>query len=311
MERLDEKISQLLMGLPQDLKDAVLLKVELYKSKRPAFSDKEIYFEAKDLVELEMVAYLDRRDYLKIYNRRFLEHILKEKISDLVAKEESTEDDLFGMARVHFDMNGLKALNDLAGHEAGNHGLSIIADILKQGKTTRWLESLGYHVSTAAEGGDEFGIVAMGAKDIRPHIDAIRDGYTQEVEHYDASALIDFTDSKVKESLAMLGISDEIPKDFMFKLSTSCGIVTFGEALGVVDVHEVGKTYDEIVSAIVGAMFKLSDERAREHKAAYKEELGKTNPVLSGLYARMSREVIHLEREVTALREELKKLKGE
>lgn len=308
MERLDEKISQLLMGLPEDLKRSVLAKVDFYKSKRPAFSNKEIYFEARDLVELEMVAYLDRRDYLGLYNRRFLEHVLKEHIVIITGKAEAREEDLFGLVRIHFDLNGLKALNDLAGHDAGNEGLKIFGDILKNGKTTRWLTSEGYHVTSAGEGGDEFGVVLAGLRDVRPIIDQIREGYTKELEQFDSSRLINFKDPKVREALHLLGIADEVPESFVFKLTTSFGLATFGEALGLANVHEEGKSFNDIVRMIIGTMFRLSDERAREHKSAYKAELSKTNPVLSGIYARMSREVVHLEREIAHLKDKINAL---
>jgi len=128
--KLDEKVKELLTGLPEELYSSVLEKVTFYKTKIPSFSAEEILTEAENLIRLEMLAYLDRRKYLGMYNRQWAEHKIGEYIRKVVASPSKEEKDLYTLGRVNFDLNGLKALNDLGGHAAGNKGLMLFANIL-------------------------------------------------------------------------------------------------------------------------------------------------------------------------------------
>lgn len=305
-KQLDALIDTLLEGLPAELKQAVRKKVEFYKTKQPAFYNKEIYLEAKELVRLEMLAYLDRRQYLAMYNRRWAEHKIFDGLIDIVSRGDFGDVDLFSLARVNFDLNGLKALNDLAGHEAGNKGLERFALMLKSGETTGWLRQERLEVTPTAEGGDEFGMILKADKDLRPLAPLIVERYSQEALTIPAADLINFSHPAVSEKLELLGI-DKLPPDFKFKLSTSVGLAFLGDALAVVPVEKADKKYDEVVQMIINKMFEIADKRSLAHKSAFKEELDKTNPLLSALYARMSKEVIHLQKKVRELEAQLKK----
>ncbi|HEY9583231.1 MAG TPA: GGDEF domain-containing protein [Candidatus Paceibacterota bacterium] len=313
---LDGKVNELLLGLPQELSARVREKVSFYKTKSPVFSTEEVYREAMYLVRLEMLAYLDRRAYLGMYNRRWAEHKIGEYVRRLVDHPKHESKDIYSLARVNLDLNGLKALNDLAGHEAGNKGLKLFANILNFGATTIWLrDELHLEVTTSAEGGDEFGIVIAGLPDgakkgvdLREYSEEIVHRYFEEVYSADVSHFIDFTKPEVRGKLVGLGISDEVPKDFIFRMSTSVGLCTFGEALDLIDVSRADVKFSEVVADITNAMFATADKRSMINKSEFKRKLGESNPILSGLYARMSREVIHLERELKAKNEKIREL---
>jgi GGDEF domain-containing protein len=306
---LDEKLSTLLVGLPKELSAFVRDKVAFYKTKEPVFTPEEIYREARTLVRLQMLAYLDRREYLGMYNRRWAEHKISEYIRQIVARPSMGDRDLYCLARVNFDLNGLKALNDLGGHEAGNKGLKLFANILNFGATTIWLrDELHLEVTSSAEGGDEFGLVIFGHLNLRELAPTIVHRYFEEVYAADVSHMLDFADLGVREKLRALGIAEEVPKGFVFKISTSVGISLFGEAFDAVDMSQAESRFLDIEKNIINVMFKLADSRATSHKSDFKRELGEKNPVLSGLYSRMSREVIHLERELRFARQRILEL---
>ncbi|HEY4493044.1 MAG TPA: GGDEF domain-containing protein [Candidatus Paceibacterota bacterium] len=310
-EELDGKINSLLLGLPQELSVSLRDRISFYKSKSPVFSAAEIYRETRNLVRLEMLAYLDRREYLGMYNRRWAEHKISQYIRKVVDNPVEASKSLYTLMRVNLDLNGLKALNDLVGHEAGNKGLKLFANILNFGATTLWLrDELHLEVTTSAEGGDEFGLVISGDLDLRKHKDEIAHKYFEEVYAADVSHFIDFGKPEVREKLLALGIADEVPANFLFRLSTSVGACLFGEALDRVDVSKHGARFQEIVGEITNAMFGVADERSMANKSEFKKKLSQTNPVLSGLYARMSREVIHLERELKAKNERIRELEA-
>jgi len=304
-KQLDNQIEALLEGMPSELKGSVTKRVDFYKSKVNCFTNEEVFKEARHLVKLEMLAYLDRRTYLRMYNRKFVEHKLNDSIKAVVSNKALSEGDLYGIARINFDLNGLKALNDLGGHESGNKGLRLFSEMLRAGDTTKWLKDQGIKVMASAEGGDEFGLLLISDKDLRNMIPEIVDKYDSEAKNLDAGNLINFQDPNIQESLGLLGIAEEVPVDFKFELSTSIGVATLGDALAYVAVEESDESYEMIIKLIINKMFEIADKRGRVHKSAYKEDLGKTNPILSGLYARMSREVIHLERKIKELEEKL------
>ena len=306
---LDEKLAKLLVGLPRELSNVVREKVAFYKTKQPVFTPEEIYQEARGLVRLEMLAYLDRRTYLGMYNRRWAEHKISEYIRQIVARPSMGDRDLYCLARINFDLNGLKALNDLGGHEAGNKCLKLFANILNFGATTIWLrDELHLEVTSSAEGGDEFGLVIFGHLDLRESAPTIVHRYFEEVYSADVSHMLNFNDEKVKENLKMLGIAEEIPKDFVFQISTSVGVSLFGECFDKVDISKSDSGFAEVEKSLINEMFHLADTRASAHKSAFKRELGDKNPILSGLYARMSNEVIHLERELKFARQRILEL---
>ena len=249
-----------------------------------------------------MLAYLDRRNYLGMYNRRFLEHKMAEYIKDVVSQKDIKDEYFHGLASVNFDLNGLKALNDLAGHTAGNKGLKAFANILNHGETTIWLrDELGLSVFTAAEGGDEFGLIAYGTKDLRPYAGEVKKRYGEEVLSYDASNFIDFSDPKVRETLSLMHIDDIVPPDFKFRLSTSVGMSLLSEAFMVVPVTESGKKYHEVVQELINKMFQIADIRGTDNKKEIKDRLGKEEPALSALYSRLSQDVAYLESRIRDL----------
>src|SRR3989344_1057764 len=306
----ENKIETLLKGLPVEIANAVREKITFFKSKA-CISQEECYREARQLVRLEMLAYMDRREYFNIYNRRWSEHKLAQYIREVVAKKSHDEKDLFTLARANLDVNGLKALNDLGGHEAGNKGLKLFANILNFGHTTLWLrDELGLTVTTSAEGGDEFGLVIYGDKDLREYALEIKKRYGEEIWNTEAGYLLDFKRPEIREKLSMLGIADEVPNDFKFRLSASVGLCLFGEAIISVDVTRPEASFHEVTKEIVNKLFQLSDERSMQDKSIFKKSLAQIDPILSGLYSRMSREVIHLERELRTCHNRIKELEG-
>lgn len=297
-KELEDKIKTILGGVPTEIRKDLEDRVNFYISKKGVFTNEEIIEEIKYLVDLAMLAYRDSRKYLSLYNRKFSEHKIIETILKIMSLKNLKEEALYSLGRVNFDLNGLKALNDLAGHDAGNRGLELFANMLKEGKTTTWLRGHGVKIIVSAEGGDEFGMVIISKSDLRPVRQELVDRFVQETREIDATSFINFESDDVQKNLHLLKIADEIPKDFRFELSSSVGIALLGEALSNTDVSVPDSSYLEIVGKLAKKMLEIADKRSMVHKSVYKEELDKTNPILSGLYSRMSKEVIHLEKEL-------------
>lgn len=205
-------------------------------------------------------------------------------IEELVKDKEVTIADLRKIVRVNFDLNGLKPMNDLGGHEMGNEGLRIFSDILKEGETTKWLEEAGFKVIPSSEGGDEFGMVISGIDNNRPIDDLllqeIKNRYTQEVLSTPAGKLVDFKDEKVQSRLLESGkdqayIDRAIDANFEFKMSTSMGVARLDQALLEIEVSSE-KSYKDTVRALIGKMFGIADDQAIKNKTTFKQKLAES-----------------------------------
>lgn len=296
-KHLDEKVSLLFEGVPPLLKDIAKTHYRFLKTGR--FSPADLYIEMEQYVKLLSSAYLNSRAYLSIYDRRFIDMKMIERIEKLLLQDdEFIEKDFYNLARVNFDFNGLKALNDLGGHLAGNRGLRIFIEILKAGETTRWLEEQGFTVIPSAEGAEEYGMLIFGQSDLRPIAHEIVSRYFREVWNAPVGPLLNFAHPSVREKLALLGMPEDVPADFKFRIAINVGVVLFGEALAQFPIEKMSDSYDVLIRTLIAKMFAMADLRARAHRSAFRRELAKKNPTLVALYSRLSNEVIHLEKEL-------------
>jgi hypothetical protein len=230
-------------------------------------------------------------------------------------------------------------MNDVGGHSRGNTGLLIFGAILREGKTSQWLKKQGIEIAPSAEGGDEFGLVVYGDKDLRPLLPEIEKRYAEEVsstrviqtikitkeldettgkvktkvkgERSNVDDIIHFDDPEDLKKLKDMGIINDtdkkLPEGFKFQLGTSVGSSTFGEALGVAGLEDV-KSYKEMMERVINQMFKMADRRAIIHKDETKERLKTENPTLHRMYTRVSPEVVALNQKITELAKKIEDL---
>ncbi len=281
-EDLERYLESLLDEIPrEELRREEMERIEIYRSGK--FNKSTMRELVQGDVKLILLSYMDGRKYLRMPNREFIEYKIYKQINEMVGKEALEIEDLYKIARINFDLNGLKAMNDIGGHASGNDGLSIFSNILKNGETVTWLASLGIKSVASAEGGDEFGLFVYGDKDLRPLIQEIGQRFHDEVSRAKADHLIDFRSLKNRQVLSDMGI--DIPDDFKFKLGTSVGLSTFGEALSLTNL--TGNNYKEMVKKIINNMFRLADEKAIIDKKEIKSKLKETDPALYALYSRL------------------------
>ncbi len=289
-----------------ELRREVSARVEKWKKglDNGAYTLDEIGEYVRDEIESNAKLYFDGSKHIQMYNRQYVEDKLENYIDEVVGVEDVSVEDLYKIAKIAFDLNGLKTLNDAAGHEAGNRVLEIFSKILKDGKTTKWLKEQNIEVIPAHQSGDEFILLMYGDKDLSPIIEEIKRRYDDEVKAFDASELLDLPTAK--KYLKGLNIYDKFlnelskktgtqtekleegfSREFKFKLGTSIGIVTLGEALSQITPEEFGdKDYRGIIRAVIGKMFKLADEKAIGHKKRSKSALAEVDPLLAVLYNR-------------------------
>ncbi len=304
-EELEKKFQKMLRNIPDEaIRNRVAKMIDILK--RENTSKESMQEIVEDAINLNMEHYFDLREYVKLARKELSKYRLKQMIDELADQDSLQVDDLKKLARVAFDLNGLKAMNDLGGHDKGDEGLRLFSTILREGKTTKWLEGLGFVVIPSSEGGDEFGAVISGLNNNRALSDEmigeISKRYHEEVLATDAKNLVNLSDAGVNERLLKTGfrkkqIEELKSRDFAFRLSSSVGLSRFDEALDDVQ-FEPADDYKKMVNTIVGRMFKIADDRAIRNKEAFKGGLEKsTDPnerALFEMYSRLDKESIKL-----------------
>jgi diguanylate cyclase (GGDEF)-like protein len=276
-------------------------------------SEEQLRNEARIRVEEIEVSYIDKR--FEAPNQNYLRLETNRKI-DQVINDNPNETKINGIGMLSFDLNGLKAVNDLNGHLAGDTYLKRAAEIFKNGKTTQKIKARNIEVFFAAGGGDEFSILLSGEENLSDEtngkslIEQLKAEYEEEIAAIDCSDLIDFskkdTASKFKEI--------EIPKDFKFHASVSGGFSTLRESL--IDYFdnpgedENGRTYQTTLFALMGRMIDTSDKREREKKQAFKEKIagGDEKEKFLGLLLKRNSETMEIEQKNQELKEKISAL---
>ena len=138
---------------------------------------------------------------------------------------------------VVIDGNGLKALNDNIGHEAGDHAIKRLAKAIE--KTTRESD----YPYRRGKGADEFVVILNGT---------------------DKQGAVNFID-RLRGTLNSLNKRSYENTDFKFDVSFSAGVS---------NINEIEKTYlaqsMQPIDQIRDRLFKLAEKRMYENKAAMK-----------------------------------------
>lgn len=277
-------------GAPSVVANEVFRRARLREDKgyKPGHVVEEARYDISDIME----KYKDNRDYLDVYNRAYVDSKQQDWLQQLFEKTTPTENDLNTIARINFDMNGLKPLNDLGGHSSGNKALFIFSEILKNGKTSTLLkEKYGIEIISSIEGGDEFGLIIRSPFDLKKEaddgktfLDEVLEMYLQEIYQSDIGELIDFQKPEVRKLLQRKGIV--LPSDFVFHLSSSAGASTAAEIFQELDFERMKKKpFSDFLKALSSEIFKKADLKATAQKEKFKKEiLPEKNPYLAKLY---------------------------
>lgn len=313
-DELEQKFQRLLEEIPDEaIRNRVAKIIDVLK--REKVSTEGMNEIVEDSVHLNMEHYFDSREYVRLARKELSKYRLSQMVDRLAERETINIGDLQKLVRVAFDLNGLKAMNDIGGHKRGDEGLNLFSTILREGRTTKWLESLGFVVIPSAEGGDEFGLVISGLDNDKVLSDQlvkeIVRQYREEVYATEAKHLVDLDDKDVRDRLHKTGFSKKQIKDlragqFKFKLSSSIGASRFDEALKETDLP-TDSDYKSASRAIIGRMFDFADSRATSDKEQYKSGLERSKDpnerALFELTARLDKESIKLRVQNRFLRE--------
>ena len=270
----EQNFPKIIEQLPKDLRFDVQEKFERLKSY--GLNEKQLLFELKKEVRDLKSAYEDKR--FEIPNGSYLRYEISHLVDSLV-NEKINLVKIRGLGILNFDVNGLKAINDLAGHEKGTEYLKRIVDTFKKGHTTKDLEDNGVRVFVSSNGGDEFAIILSDdvnlteVKGGQTFLNKILRYYQDEIAALNMSDMIDFSDEKIFKKFEGL----EIPKNFKFIASVSGGTALLEEVLiddkVFPEIENEALDYSDKLAKIISELFNRSDKQGKIDKETFKKGL--------------------------------------
>ncbi len=253
--------------------------------------------------------------------------------------------DLRKVARLSFDANGLKAVNDLSGsHDKGDEYLKKVAAVFrnKDSRARQMLEEMGVaeeNYLPLLGGGDEYSVLVRSDKELdQRELNEVVEKFEKEIEAIEGiENLIDLqNDFEVRlrfmgltrsefdamdesQRAEVLKQADEtIPEDFKMWASAAGGVATLEEGMATAlndSRSEKRLTGDEseensMLAKIMGGLWDASDEWAEFNKGRYKEDL-KNGTELEQFYSKVMKrteEARQLEKHEKMLADELAKI---
>ncbi len=254
-----------------------------------------------------------RFDKPPISNGTFLRIKLLQHLEKFFDNEPPEEDDLKKTARLFFDLDGLKAVNDLnSSHEQGNVYLKRVVNVLVDKKLANEFKQMGLDISVYADAGDEFSVILKGDFDLAAPMDQtgesaiayVNKRIKEQVASIKADDLIDFTNPDIRKKFEDLGAV--VPRDYKFKASIAGGGATLFDGLSGF-AYESGLTFEQTLKRIMGKTLDLSNVEMVQNKTNDKKQLEQSLDEKDRFHLL----VLYRNEEDMRLRLELEKVKAE
>jgi GGDEF domain-containing protein len=291
---IDEMIEELVVDLPVKLQKEMIRAFERFQKKGLRGTDLK-----EEVVEIRRIlkaVYEDPR--FEMENKVYAKLQAIKMIDGIFNEENLTAESFRKIARISFDLNGLKAVNDLTGsHSQGDKYLKLIVNVLRGEKATAWLAQKGMEAVITIDGGDEFGVILKSENEIDEK--EINDEFIVGVikkelwESEVSRDILDFNDVDVVEAYAGLNRGDltaktveerevileeirkGIPDGYFFRATISGGVVTLYESFAHMEI-EAKDSYEKVLERAMGSLFDLSDKEMQIDKINFKINLAKS-----------------------------------
>jgi GGDEF domain-containing protein len=250
---------------------------------------------------------------LKMPNKSYAKQEAMQAVNEILTNNPKL-DDLKKVARVSFDLNGLKAVNDLAGTRAGDEYLAMAKEALESEELRNFAFNNGFSYVVCHESGDEFSAIikssdqSLDEENLNVFMVLVKSLLAANTKA--AENVLDFNDETIlyhyggftdKEWAAMARekreeelakIKKTIPEGYSFIAQISAHAATAYQGLKDARAKEETKiketdTYDVVLEKMMGRMFDLSDRKMHEEKNKFKKELAESDDPLDNMLARV------------------------
>ncbi len=269
-QRQKENFEDKLQYLPLQVREMVMGDMERLRG-YGKLSEEELQNEQRIRAEEAYEGLVDSR--FNLPNKIFAKTEIKRELDNIFSNDLPKEIDFKKMARLSFDLDGLKPINDLnQSHEKGDKYLGRVAAIFKDREFTDELRKMGLETIMSVDGGNEFGIILKGEFDLSAKrsefsndsaINFIVRKIKEKVADLRMDDLLDFKNSDIRKKFENEGIL--VPEGYKFKASISGGGATFFEGLKNFQFWD-GLSYELALEKIMGGILDKSDEQMNKDK---------------------------------------------
>jgi GGDEF domain-containing protein len=308
-------LQEMIMGDHNSIKELIEDKHDLIKAagkeltSEEVEADENILRKATELSFTRLIAGYETKltDKESIPNAAYAMVNAMEKIGAIFEKEEIAEDDFKKIARVSFDVNGLKAVNDLNGgdHKKGDVYLALAAKAIRSDRAIKYAQENGINFEperVTRDGGDEFSIIVTSETAFNKNEKGdceVLSGFISEIQESfwndaDVPRVLDFESPSVLASYAKTSVAEikekfggnvaafkeayNIPKDYKYHGALAGGAATIHDSLmdkKFEDKNAVGMRdkYKRMLQKTIGAMFSSSDREMNTDKEEFKQGL--------------------------------------
>lgn len=291
---IDEMIEELVVDLPVKLQKEMIRAFERFQKK--GLRGDDLKEEVVEIRRILKAVYEDPR--FEMENKVYAKLQAIKMIDGIFNEENLTAESFRKIARISFDLNGLKAVNDLTGsHGQGDKYLRLMVDVVRGEKATSWLMQKGMEAVITIDGGDEFGIILK--SDIEIDEKELNDEFIvgiikKELWESEVSRdILNFDDANVVEAYAGLNRGDltakteeerevileeirkSIPDGYFFRAAVSGGMATLYESFAYMEI-DAKDSYEKILEKAMGSLFDLSDREMQVDKINFKINLAKS-----------------------------------
>ncbi len=219
----------------------------------------------------------------------FLETVVesKKETENMEDWSEKVEEKTSKIGFIFLDVNGLKAINDLASHNAGDEYLKrTVQAFLRNEEINEFIEEYNLEIRPARAGGDEFAVLverktgrldeSIDEEDTNI-ITSLREKILEEVGKIKMDDLIDFKNQEILEKMGEQGrnLLSEWPGEYFFQASIAGGECLFSEGfkdyLRKYGEEERRLPLNKIIDGLVGSIMDLSGDRMKNNKAEFKK----------------------------------------
>lgn len=291
-----ELLDKLIANFPSSLKDSLLedAKILIDRLAKGTMIKEDVNADIEKMAAKAREGYIDGYGML---NDEYGKMVMMNEADKLLERREKNPEVLRRMAIVNMDVNALKAVNELAGHSAGDEYLGLIVDILNGRALTIWAEGRHLKIIPVHKSGDEFHLIVIGEKG------EVEDGDLEDLQSWvekevygqrQAAALINLDNDGIlyklyaaeqqsagaapeKASAELFKrLRKQIPEGFEFRASIATGAVNLFDALAM-DAKEKNSirdsdNYEKNLAKMMGSLLDVSDEKMSVKKKDAKIE---------------------------------------
>jgi GGDEF domain-containing protein len=265
--------------------------------------------------DIEEMAKKCRESYIDGYgmlNDEYGKMAMMNEVDKMLDGKEKNPEVFKRMAIVYMDVNALKAVNELAGHAAGDAYLHLVVDIVNGRELTIWAEARRLKIIPIHKSGDEFYLIVIGEDGGVQDVDLEELQELVEKEVYSqrkAAALVDLTKDDILYKLysaeqqsadepiepaspeLFTRLRQEIPTGFEFRAALATGAVNLYDALEMDkkerNIIKDSDNYEKNLAKMMGSLKDVSEDKVNEKKKGGKIELAASPDSRQRMLARL------------------------